>query len=353
MGLFSKVEGILGTLFGLGKSTTKIILKNNSGNFSARNYTDGADVGITGSQFTSTVTTGTPPLVVTSTTECTNLNVHAVNGCTVNDSGTTTADLLTAFKILALVAGISGGLSYKGTINCSGNPNYPAADKGHLYIVDTAGKIGGTAGITVEAGTQCICKDNGTISGDQATVGTHWNVINIVLTNTVTSSSGSSTNNQLARFDSTSGLVIKTSSATLDDTGLLTVNTEVLSPAIYTTLTNGNYGVNIQETDNNAGSECLRTLKGTSGAPLSHGVVVESLSGDIVQYYEGSEIFRISRELSNTPSPNTPIFKIYAFGGSKANPVLGYNSAQNKVYPLGTWDFSSSDAVKGFNVKFA
>ena len=38
---------------------------------------------------------------------------------------------------------------YKGVIDASGNPNYPAADAGNTYIISVAGKIGGVSGITV------------------------------------------------------------------------------------------------------------------------------------------------------------------------------------------------------------
>ena len=68
-------------------------------------------------------------------------------------------------------------LLYKGATDCSGNPNYPAADAGHCYIVSGAGKIGGAAGADVEIGDLFICNTDSTASGDQATVGTKWNII--------------------------------------------------------------------------------------------------------------------------------------------------------------------------------
>jgi len=41
---------------------------------------------------------------------------------------------------------------FKGIIDCSGNPNYPAANAGHVYKISVAGKIGGASGAVVEAG---------------------------------------------------------------------------------------------------------------------------------------------------------------------------------------------------------
>lgn len=109
---------------------------------------------------------------------------------------------------------------YKGVINCSTNPNYPAADAGWTYKVSVAGRIGGASGVVVAAGDIAICTSDGTAAGDQATVGTSWNVIfQNSAAGEVTSSSGSSTDNAIVRMDSTTGTVIQTSLATIDDNG--------------------------------------------------------------------------------------------------------------------------------------
>ena len=87
------------------------------------------------------------------------------------------------------ILGDLNAVTYEGVIDCSSNPNYPAADAGDIYIVSVAGKIGGASGIVVVAGDIIICKTDSTATGDQATVGTSWNVIekNIDLTNVVIS----------------------------------------------------------------------------------------------------------------------------------------------------------------------
>ena len=74
---------------------------------------------------------------------------------------------------------------YKGVINCSASPNYPAADAGHIYIVSVAGKIGGASGAVVVAGDMLLCNTDGTAAGDHATVGSKWNILekNIDLSN--------------------------------------------------------------------------------------------------------------------------------------------------------------------------
>lgn len=66
---------------------------------------------------------------------------------------------------------------YKSTIDCSSNPNYPAASAGHVYLVSVAGKIGGGSGIDVEAGDMLFCKTDSTASGTHAGVGSNWDII--------------------------------------------------------------------------------------------------------------------------------------------------------------------------------
>lgn len=66
---------------------------------------------------------------------------------------------------------------FEGVIDCSENPSYPAADRGHTYRVSVAGKIGGAAGLNVEAGDILICTTDGTASGTHAAVGANWGVI--------------------------------------------------------------------------------------------------------------------------------------------------------------------------------
>ena len=66
---------------------------------------------------------------------------------------------------------------FKGVVDCSTNPNYSAADRGHTYRVSVTGKIGGASGINVEAGDMLICLTDGTAAGNQATVGSAWGVV--------------------------------------------------------------------------------------------------------------------------------------------------------------------------------
>lgn len=76
----------------------------------------------------------------------------------------------------AVTGGVTGLLSFKGAIDANANPNYPAASKGHSYVISVAGKIGGSSGKAVDAGDFVIAiADNA--GGTEASVGTSWIVI--------------------------------------------------------------------------------------------------------------------------------------------------------------------------------
>jgi hypothetical protein len=68
---------------------------------------------------------------------------------------------------------VTGLLDFKGSTDCSANPNYPAASKGDSYVVSVAGKIGGASGTSVDVGDVYVASaDNA--GGTQAAVGTSW-----------------------------------------------------------------------------------------------------------------------------------------------------------------------------------
>lgn len=66
---------------------------------------------------------------------------------------------------------------FKGAVDCSANPNYPAASAGHVYKVSVAGKIGGGSGVDVTAGDTLYCITDASAAGNHATVGANWVVV--------------------------------------------------------------------------------------------------------------------------------------------------------------------------------
>jgi len=76
----------------------------------------------------------------------------------------------------AIAAAVTGLLDFKGSTDCSANPNYPAASKGDAYVVSVAGKIGGASGTSVDVGDVYVASaDNA--GGTQASVGASWFVL--------------------------------------------------------------------------------------------------------------------------------------------------------------------------------
>lgn len=87
-----------------------------------------------------------------------------------------TADTSLNSKIDNLIAS-ADAMVFKGVIDCSANPNYPAADAGWTYKVSVAGKIGGASGDDVEVGDVLICAVDATSAGTKAAVGANWTII--------------------------------------------------------------------------------------------------------------------------------------------------------------------------------
>lgn len=92
-------------------------------------------------------------------------------------AGTDTERAVTPAGVSAAIAAIPDPLLYKGVIDCSGSPNYPAADAGHVYVVSVAGKIGGASGPVVAANDMLMCKVDSTASGTHAAVGANWDIL--------------------------------------------------------------------------------------------------------------------------------------------------------------------------------
>lgn len=101
---------------------------------------------------------------------------------------------------------------FQGVIDCSANPNYPAADAGDTYRVSVAGKIGGGSGTNVEIGDLLLCLADSTASGTQAGVGASWSIAQTNIDGAVVGPA-SVTDGNLAAFDGTTGKLIKEQTA--------------------------------------------------------------------------------------------------------------------------------------------
>jgi hypothetical protein len=107
----------------------------------------------------------------------------------------------------ALVAA-SDAMVFKGAIDANANPNYPAADRGHTYKISVTGRIGGASGPKVEAGDTLICTTDSTASGDHATVGGSWVILQVNIDGAVIGPA-SAVDANFVLFDGTSGKLVK------------------------------------------------------------------------------------------------------------------------------------------------
>jgi hypothetical protein len=99
-------------------------------------------------------------------------------------------------------------MRFVAVIDCSANPNYPAASAGDVYKVSVAGKIGGASGPVVQAGDILTCVTT-SVAGTHAAVGANWFIEqgNVVSTADVPASTDKNyvTDAQLTVIGNTSG----------------------------------------------------------------------------------------------------------------------------------------------------
>jgi hypothetical protein len=101
------------------------------------------------------------------------LNLDADTALTANSDTRLATQKATKAYVDAMVTGL---LDFKGSTDCSANPNYPSALKGDAYVVSVAGKIGGASGTSVDIGDVYVASaDNA--GGTQASVGSSWFVL--------------------------------------------------------------------------------------------------------------------------------------------------------------------------------
>jgi hypothetical protein len=118
---------------------------------------------------------------------------------------------------------------YKGVIDCSTNPNYPAANAGWTYKVSVAGKIGGASGVNVEVGDSITCLVDGSAAGTQATVGANWIIVQTNIDGAVVGPA-SSTAGAIPTFSGTTGKVLQDSAVLISTDGTMAANVDTKIP---------------------------------------------------------------------------------------------------------------------------
>lgn len=128
---------------------------------------------------------------------------------------------------------------YKGVVDASTSPNYPAASAGWTYKISVAGKIGGVSGLNVEIGDSITCITDGTAAGTQAAVGANWIVMQTNVDGGVIGPA-STVGSDLAMFSGTTGKLVADSGVSISTDGTLATNNNTKVPtegAIRTYLT--------------------------------------------------------------------------------------------------------------------
>lgn len=118
---------------------------------------------------------------------------------------------------------------YKGVIDCSTNPNYPAASAGWTYKVSVAGKIGGAAGANVEVGDTLTCIVDGSAAGTQAAVGANWVIVQTNIDGAVVGPAAA-TAGDIATFSGASGKVLADSAVAISIDGTMVANSDAKVP---------------------------------------------------------------------------------------------------------------------------
>lgn len=118
---------------------------------------------------------------------------------------------------------------YKGVIDASANPNYPAASAGHTYRISVAGRIGGAAGPVVEVGDTITALVDGSAAGNHATVGANWTILQTNIDGAVTGPAVSVAGD-LVTFSGTTGKVVADSGVAISTDGTLATNNNTKVP---------------------------------------------------------------------------------------------------------------------------
>lgn len=118
---------------------------------------------------------------------------------------------------------------YKGVIDASTNPNYPAASAGHTYKISVAGRIGGASGPVVEVGDSVTALVDGSVAGNHATVGANWIIQQTNIDGAVVGPATSTAGN-IVTFSGTTGKVISDSGLSAETDVALTSNADTRLP---------------------------------------------------------------------------------------------------------------------------
>lgn len=171
-------------------------------------------------------------------------------------TGTNTTQIATTAFVVSEIASrlaLADALQYKGAIDASTNPNYPAGNSGDVYRISVAGKIGGASGPNVEAGDMIILHVDSSSAGDHATVGSNWDIIQNNIDGAVTLTGTQTLTNKTLSLGSNTitGTIAQFNTAVTDADFATIAGAETLTNKTLTTPTIGSF-VNATHNHENA-----------------------------------------------------------------------------------------------------
>lgn len=179
-------------------------------------------------------------------------------------------------------------LSYRGVLDCSTNPNYPAAEIGWVYVISVPGKIGGASGAAVEAGDMLLCKETSP-GGTQGAAGSQFDLVQGNINGAVVFGGVSAGLNTVPVFSTADGKTIESSGALISDLPLSqalakrttsgSVRARDFIPAVAVDQSAGQYEIFL-----NSNSPSILYLQGTS-SEVGLGVLPDSKSLELSRGY--------------------------------------------------------------------
>ena len=262
-------------------------------------------------------------------------------------AGTNTTQIATtAFVKTAVDNAIAtaDALTYKGTVEGGSTGEYgaltPAASKGDVYKVATAGKIDG---VKVEIGDMLVCNADSTAAATSSTYSTivnNWDFIQTNIDGAVTSSASSVTTNTVAIFDGTTGKIIKSSGYTI---GKSVPSNAVFTDASVTAVGNHYTPATDSSAEKDASGGTATQLPTSSGS--SNVQVVTGITMDAKGHVTGV----VSKGLW---SPNTTYSSQAAAAGGTTNSLCTtgekytWNNKQDLISDLTTIRAQAGGAVR-------
>jgi hypothetical protein len=215
----------------------------------------------------------------------------------------------------ALIAA-QDAMVFKGVIDCSANPDYPAGEKGWTYRVSVAGKIGGASGVNVEAGDFLICLVDGSPAGNQAAVGANWSVIQANLDGGVIGPASAVSGN-VPTFNGTTGKVIQDggkalpSGAIVGTTDSQTLTNKTLTSPVMTTPTLGVAAATSLEVNGNQ-------VRATRSGVASQYTEISTIGANGFLSLVGGNKFLIIQALDTAGASGTAVGLIFRVGTTAA-----------------------------------